>query len=72
MPEAICDAPADHIRYTPGVDKSVFFRSFKEGSALAKAKALGAQGVLDELKKPELSPGVAEQIILPGKSGMPP
>lgn len=55
MPEAICDAPADHIRYTPGVDKSVFFRSFKEGSALAKAKALGAQGVLDELKKAELA-----------------
>lgn len=54
-PEAICDAPADHIRYTPSDGKSVFFSAFKEGAALSRAKTLGAQGVLDELKKAELA-----------------
>jgi [NiFe] hydrogenase diaphorase moiety large subunit len=54
-PESICDAPADHIRYTPPDNKSVFFKEFVNGKALAGAVALGAEGVIEELKKTELA-----------------
>lgn len=52
--ESICDAPADNIRYTPP-GGTVFFRDFTEGSVLKKAASIGAAGVLEELKKAELS-----------------
>jgi [NiFe] hydrogenase diaphorase moiety large subunit len=52
--ESICDAPADNIRYTPP-GGTVFFRDFTEGSVLKKAVSIGAEGVLEELKKAELS-----------------
>jgi [NiFe] hydrogenase diaphorase moiety large subunit len=54
-PESICDAPADHIRYTPPGNKSIFFNPFTPGSALTRAATLGAEGVLEELKKSELA-----------------
>lgn len=52
-PENICDEPADNIRYTP--EKSVFFGNWTPGSALAKLKELGKQGVIEEIKKSELA-----------------
>ncbi|MGB3075121.1 MAG: NAD(P)H-dependent oxidoreductase subunit E, partial [Chitinophagales bacterium] len=55
LPESICDTPADHIRYTPADDKTVFFKPFTAGAALAKAQVMGAEGVLEELKKTELA-----------------
>ncbi|MGB3006620.1 MAG: NAD(P)H-dependent oxidoreductase subunit E [Chitinophagaceae bacterium] len=54
-PESICDAPADHIRYTPPDNKSVFFKEFINGKALSNAVVLGAEGVIEELKKTELA-----------------
>jgi [NiFe] hydrogenase diaphorase moiety large subunit len=54
-PESICDAPDDHIRYTPPGNKGIFFTPFTPGSALTRAVALGADGVLEELKKSELA-----------------
>ena len=54
-PESICDAPADNIRYTPPGNKSIFFKKFMDGSALANTAKLGAEGVLEELKKTELA-----------------
>ncbi|HMP88269.1 MAG TPA: NAD(P)H-dependent oxidoreductase subunit E, partial [Lacibacter sp.] len=54
-PATLCDEPDDQVRYLPPDDKSVFFRPFTPGTALAKAKALGPEGVLDELRTAELS-----------------
>ncbi|MFT3846220.1 MAG: NAD(P)H-dependent oxidoreductase subunit E [Lacibacter sp.] len=54
-PATICDEPADNIRYTPPGNKTFFFKEFTEGSAITKAAALGADGVLEELKKAELA-----------------
>lgn len=52
-PESICDVPADNIRSTP--PKSVFFRPLLPGTALAKLKELGSEGVIREIKKSELA-----------------
>lgn len=52
--EALCDWPADNIRYAPP-GGTVFFRDFAPGNALKKAAALGADAVLEELKLAELS-----------------
>ncbi len=54
-PETICDLPADNIRYTPPGNKTVFFKEFVNGSALARAATLGPDGVLEDLKKAELA-----------------
>lgn len=54
-PESICDAPADNIRYTPPGNKTVFFKEFVPGIALAKSEKKGAEGVIEELKKSELA-----------------
>lgn len=55
LPEQICDSPADNIRYTPPGNKTVFFKSFEPGQAFSRATALGADGVIEELKKAELA-----------------
>lgn len=52
-PAAICDTPADNIRYKPA--KTVFFREMVPGAALSKLEALGPEGVLAEIRKSELS-----------------
>lgn len=52
-PESICDTPADNIRHMP--EKSLFFRAMVPGTALAKLKDLGAEGVIGELRKSELA-----------------
>lgn len=54
-PESICDTPADNIRYTPPGDKSIFFKKFNDVKALANAASLGADGVIESLKKTELA-----------------
>jgi len=54
-PESICDQPADNIRYTPPGDKTVFFKEFNKGTAIKRGAALSPEGVLEELKKAELS-----------------
>lgn len=54
-PEAICDTPADNIRYMPSGSKSVFFKSFEAGCTLARAGQLGPAGIIEELKKAELA-----------------
>lgn len=54
-PESICDAPADNIRYTPPGEKSIFFKKFEDGKALTHAEKLGADGVIEALKKTELA-----------------
>ena len=53
--ESICDAPADNIRYTPPDNKSVFFKKFVPGVALAKMKKLWPAAVIKEIKKSELA-----------------
>ena len=52
--EMLSDAPSDNIRYTPS-SGTVFFRKFEPGSVLRKAAGYGPDGILDELKKAELS-----------------
>lgn len=54
-PESLCDTPADNIRYLPPGDKTVFFRPFTPGSALKRALGLGPDGLLEEIRKAELS-----------------
>lgn len=54
-PEAICDAPADNIRYMPSGNKTVFFKPFEAGCTLARAAQLGPGGIIEELKKAELA-----------------
>jgi len=53
--ESICDSPDDHIRYTPPDNKSIFFKKYTTGEALVKLPALGAAGVIAEIKKSELA-----------------
>ncbi len=53
--ESICDAPADHIRYTPPGNRSVFFKEFLPGVAIAKLEKMTAAGVIEEIKKSELA-----------------
>ncbi len=52
--ENICDIPADNIRCAPA-GGSIFFKDFTPGSVIKKATALQPDGVLDELKKADLS-----------------
>ncbi len=52
--ESLCDCPADNIRYAPP-GGTVFFRDFTMGSVLKKAAQTGPDGVIEELKKGELS-----------------
>ncbi|MBL0023676.1 MAG: NAD(P)H-dependent oxidoreductase subunit E [Saprospiraceae bacterium] len=54
-PKSICDSPPDNIRYTPTENKSVFFRNFIPGTALAKASEMKPNGVLDALRVSELA-----------------
>jgi len=54
-PESICDIPADNIRYTPANNKTVFFRNFVPGSAIAKLPPLTPLGLIEEVKKSTLS-----------------
>ena len=53
--ESICDAPADNIRYTPPDNKSIFFKKYIPGEALAKIERLGAEKIIAEIKKSELA-----------------
>ena len=53
--ESICDAPADNIRYTPHGSGSVFFKEFVPGVALSKLEKTGPSGVIEIIKKSELS-----------------
>lgn len=55
LPESICDAPADNIRYTPPGKRSIFFNQFVPGKALSKLTILGSVGVIEEIKKSELA-----------------
>jgi [NiFe] hydrogenase diaphorase moiety large subunit len=52
--ESICDTPADNIRIAPP-SGTVFFKDFVPGSVLKKAAFLKEDGVLEELKKADLS-----------------
>lgn len=51
----ICDRPADHIRYLPPNDRTVFFRPYAAGEALQKARAMSPKEVVDMVKASELS-----------------
>jgi [NiFe] hydrogenase diaphorase moiety large subunit len=54
-PESICDQPADNIRYTPPGNKTVFFRNFTPGISIAALEKKGPEGIIEEIKKSELS-----------------
>jgi [NiFe] hydrogenase diaphorase moiety large subunit len=54
-PESICDTPADNIRYTPPGNRAVFFKNFTPGVAIAKLEKKGRAGMIEEIKKSELS-----------------
>ncbi len=53
LPEDICDHPADNIQYTP--ERSVFFSDWNAGAAIAKLHQLKPEGVIEEIKRSELS-----------------
>ncbi len=53
-PAQLCDSPFSNI-YTPADNKTVFFKEFPEGKALKNAETLGQSGVIDCLKKSELT-----------------
>ena len=52
---SVCDSPANNIRHTPPGNKSVFFKKFVPGAAMAKLEMTGPAGVIEELKKAELT-----------------
>jgi [NiFe] hydrogenase diaphorase moiety large subunit len=54
-PQEICDDPADHIRYLPDNDHTIFFRPYKAGEALEKTVALSQEEVIGIVKTSELS-----------------
>lgn len=51
----ICDHPADHIRYLPPNNHSVFFRPYIAGEAIGRATALSPEKVIGIVKTSELS-----------------
>lgn len=54
-PAAICDTVEEPIRHLPPDGKTLFFRPFTPGRALARAAALGAEGVVAEIQSSGLS-----------------
>ncbi|MBK6932942.1 MAG: NAD(P)H-dependent oxidoreductase subunit E [Saprospirales bacterium] len=54
-PTDLADPVAPNIQYVPPEGKSVFFREYTAGKALARAATLGAEGIIEELKIAELS-----------------
>ncbi len=54
-PAEICDRVEESIRYLPPNDQTVFFRPFTPGRALAQAAAVGAEAVVETIKKSGLS-----------------
>ncbi|MFI5188137.1 MAG: NAD(P)H-dependent oxidoreductase subunit E, partial [Chitinophagales bacterium] len=53
--ELICDEPADNIRHLPAGGKTVFFKKMVAGSALSKLERLEPEGIINEIKRSELS-----------------
>lgn len=53
-PAQLCDSPTSNI-YTPAENKTVFFKEFPDGEALKNAEKMGQSGVIDTLKKSELT-----------------
>jgi len=51
----ICDQPADHIRYLPQNNHTIFFRPYTAGEALSKAVAIKPEEVIQIVKTSELS-----------------
>ena len=54
-PADICDTVEEPIHYLPPNDKTIFFRPFTPGRALAQAAAVGADAVVETIKKAGLS-----------------
>jgi [NiFe] hydrogenase diaphorase moiety large subunit len=52
--ESLCDIPSDNVRYSPPAG-TVFFKDFSPGSVIKKAAILKEDGVLETLKRAELS-----------------
>jgi len=48
---AICEAPKDHIRYTPPDDRAFIFREFEPGRAIKKLVDLEPQEVFNQIKE---------------------
>ena len=53
-PAQLCDSPVSNI-YTPAENKTVFFKELPEGDALKNAQKMGQSGVIDSLKRSELT-----------------
>lgn len=51
----ICDQPADHIRYLPPNNHTIFFRPYTAGEGLSKAVAIKPEEVIQIVKTSELS-----------------
>ncbi|MBX2958265.1 MAG: NAD(P)H-dependent oxidoreductase subunit E [Cyclobacteriaceae bacterium] len=51
----ICDIPQENIRYTPANNRTIFFAPYTRGEAIAKLATLKQDGVLEQLKRSELS-----------------
>ena len=49
------DDPADNIQYTPEGGKTLFFKPFEPGLAIAEAAQSGPEGIIELLRKSELS-----------------
>jgi [NiFe] hydrogenase diaphorase moiety large subunit len=55
LPEEICDAPDDHIRFTPAENHTIFFAPYERGAALRKLHELSPDGVIENLRISELA-----------------
>ncbi|MEK6781417.1 MAG: NAD(P)H-dependent oxidoreductase subunit E [Bacteroidota bacterium] len=55
LPEDLCDAPQDNIRYTPHNNRTLFFAPYERGQAIKQLSGLGPDGVIGQLRLAELS-----------------
>ena len=53
--ESLSNYPKDNIQYTPKANKTIFFKNYTQGAALAKLKGFNPDEIIDLVKQSKLS-----------------
>jgi [NiFe] hydrogenase diaphorase moiety large subunit len=53
--DEVCDKPIEQLRYTPGPDRSIFYRFYHMGAALEAMKKMGSDEIIRNVKESGLA-----------------